>query len=146
MVHPSRGEVNNCAISRRLVEERHRLGLTQAELAKIGMVSKRSQVFYEQGRSPAADYFPAIAGAGVDILYVLTGERRDGLPTPSADRLPPRLRERLAAAIEVIDEVLEATHRTAAPAAKAELVLAAYDILATEGESASAEIIRLVRS
>lgn len=123
------------------------LGLNQADFAAISGQSKASQIRYESDeRSPDGVYFAAIASAGADILYILTGERRSGLPSPSADQLPTRLRERLATAIEAIEEGLEATNRTAPPSVKAQLVLAAYDILATEGESASAEIIRLVRA
>lgn len=123
------------------------LGMNQADFAAISGQSKASQIRYESDdRSPDGLYFAAIAQAGADVLYILTGERRSGLPSPNADDLPPRLRERLVTAIEAIEEGLAATNRTAPPAVKAELVLAAYDILASQGESASAEIIRLVRA
>lgn len=81
ILHSSRGTVNNMTLCERLVEERKRLGLTQARFAELGGVSKRSQIAYEQGRPPTTDYLVAIAAAGVDVLYVVTGERRHA-PSP----------------------------------------------------------------
>lgn len=121
--------------------------MSQPDFADLAGQKKNSQINYEAGkRSPDSDYLSAISDAGADILYILTGERRSGLPSPTADQLPARLRERLTTAIEAVEEGLAAVGRTAAPSVKAELILAAYDILASQGESASAEIIRLVRT
>lgn len=71
----------------RLIEERKRLNLNQADLGKIGGVGKTTQLNYEKGNShPDAPYLSAIAQAGVDVLYVLTGQR-----TPSKEEgLDPR--------------------------------------------------------
>lgn len=56
--------------------ERDRLGLNQAECARLGGVSKNTQGNYETGQtSPSADYLLALAGHGLDMLYVLTGQR-----------------------------------------------------------------------
>lgn len=60
----------------RLREERERLGLSQAEMGKIGGVKKLAQFNYEKGdRRPDASYLTAIAAAGADVLYILTGQR-----------------------------------------------------------------------
>ncbi|WP_432239920.1 helix-turn-helix domain-containing protein [Herbaspirillum robiniae] len=60
----------------RLKEERKRLGMTQPDFAQVGKVEKNTQLNYEQDkRSPTADYLLAIADAGVDIHYVMHGER-----------------------------------------------------------------------
>ncbi len=65
----------------RLREERERLGLSQEKFGAIGGVLKRAQINYEKGeRHPDSAYLAAIAAAGADVLYVLTGER-DG-PAP----------------------------------------------------------------
>lgn len=131
----------------RVREERSKLGLNQIEFAALGGAKKHSQINYEADRSnPSVEYLAQLAANDVDVLYILTGERRSGLPSPTADQLPARLRERLTTAIEAVEEGLAAVGRTAAPSVKAELILAAYDILASQGESASAEIIRLVRT
>lgn len=62
------------SIGGRLAEERKRKGCNQAAFAAIGGVSVKTQVLYEKAeRVPDANYLAAIAGAGVDVLYVLTG-------------------------------------------------------------------------
>lgn len=64
-------------IGERLKEERVRLGFNQAEFAAFAGVAKTSQFNYEKGdRSPDADYLAAVSAQGVDILYVVTGERK----------------------------------------------------------------------
>jgi len=73
-------------IGSRLREERDRLGLTQKEFGDIGGVEPNAQGKYESGeRTPKASYLANVARQGVDVLYVLTGERT---PIP-ADRLSP---------------------------------------------------------
>jgi len=63
-------------IGERLREERARLGLNQGDFAAVAKVSKTTQFNYEKGeRSPDAAYLEAVATAGVDVLYVLTGNR-----------------------------------------------------------------------
>lgn len=60
----------------RLCEERKRLKLNQTEFGNIAGVTKASQVNYESGeRSPNAEYLQAIAAAGADVQYILTGIR-----------------------------------------------------------------------
>lgn len=131
----------------RLREERERLGLSQAELAMNLGQSRDSQGRYETGkRSPDWDYLDSLSGLGADVLYILTGERRSSVPLPDANQLPLRLRERLAAAISAVEAGLDLANRKASPAVKAELIMAAYDILARDGEAATAQIIHLVRA
>lgn len=72
-------------LGERLREERQRLGMSQAELGLAGGVQKQAQLKYEKGeRSPDASYLEAIARAGVDVLYVLTGSRSFSPPEPIA--------------------------------------------------------------
>jgi len=67
----------------RLREERNRLVLTQTALGQIGGVQGRAQRLYEQGeRRPDSDYLAAVAAAGVDVLYVLTGKRSTPVSNP----------------------------------------------------------------
>lgn len=74
-------------ISVRLKEERARLKLSQTDLGAVGGVGKTTQINYEKGvGSPDATYLAAVAELGVDILYVVTGERKPQLAeTISAD-------------------------------------------------------------
>lgn len=63
-------------IGDRLKEERIRLGFNQAEFGAVAGVTKTTQFNYEKGaRSPDSAYLAAIAATGVDVLYVLTGQR-----------------------------------------------------------------------
>ena len=74
-------------ISDRLREERERLGLNQVEIGSIGGVKKLAQINYEKGeRHPDSAYLAAIAAAGADVLYILTGQRAGGASAPP----PPR--------------------------------------------------------
>ena len=60
----------------RLKAERKRLGLKSMELAQIGNVGAVAQSNYERGkRHPDSAYLAAIAAVGVDVQYVLTGQR-----------------------------------------------------------------------
>lgn len=60
----------------RLREERERLGLSQTLFGDLAQVTKKTQMLYESGqRSPKADYLTAIAEQGIDVQYVLTGNR-----------------------------------------------------------------------
>lgn len=69
----------------RLREERERLGLNQEALAEAGGVKKLAQHKYEKGEnSPTVAYLQAVAAAGVDVVYALTGVR-DAISVP---RLP----------------------------------------------------------
>lgn len=63
-------------IGERLKEERERLGLSQTDFAALAGASKNTQYNYEKGgRSPDSIYLAAAAAQGVDILYVVTGQR-----------------------------------------------------------------------
>jgi transcriptional regulator with XRE-family HTH domain len=59
----------------RLRSERERLGLTQAEFAKLSGVTGRSQRNYESSdRIPSAKYLEALGKAGVDVQFLISGE------------------------------------------------------------------------
>ena len=66
-------------IGLRLREERERLEMTQEQLGSVGGVLKRALIRYEKNeRMPDAAFLSAIAAAGVDVLYVLTGQHSGG--------------------------------------------------------------------
>lgn len=76
----------------RLREERERLGLSQTELGEVGGVRKQAQHLYETGvRQPDMAYLSAIATAGADVLYILTGQRSQSVAPqsllPEGDRI-----------------------------------------------------------
>lgn len=62
----------------RLREERIRLGIDQRSFGPLGGVNRNSQINYEAGRTPCnVEYLLKLAAHGVDIGYVLTGQRSD---------------------------------------------------------------------
>ena len=82
-------EINIC-IGERLKEVREALALSQTEFAQIAEragvpgATRQSQAKYEKGlATPGAAYLAAIAAAGADVLYILTGQR-----TPVAGAVP----------------------------------------------------------
>ena len=109
------------SIGARLRSERDRLGLTQTEFAALAEQSKKSQSRYEAGeRSPDGTYLAAIAAAGVDITFVLTGVRTVSAPPGSPmhivqaaqrmlDKAVPKieLMERLSALADAIELSIE---------------------------------------
>lgn len=73
-------------IGQRLKEERIRLGMNQTEFGAIGSATRKTQFNYESGeRVPDGEYLAALAAAGADVLYILTGARQgQGVP-PAAN-------------------------------------------------------------
>ena len=60
----------------RLKEERLRIGVNQTVLAEKCGVTKNTQLAYEKGeRNPDTAYLAAASSLGVDVLYVITGQR-----------------------------------------------------------------------
>jgi len=60
----------------RLKSERLRINLNQTDFASIAGVTKKTQMLYEKGdRSPDVKYMSAIAAEGVDVNFIITGNR-----------------------------------------------------------------------
>lgn len=63
----------------RLKESRKTLRLSQHDFAAMGGIAANAQGHYETGkRLPKLDYLIALRLKGVDVLYLLTGERCRG--------------------------------------------------------------------
>ncbi|MEX8193598.1 helix-turn-helix domain-containing protein [Comamonas guangdongensis] len=72
-------------INERLKIERERLGLTQPVFAEIAGASKRTLIDWEKGvSSPTAVQLSALASAGVDVLFVVTGQRSQAVPVQAS--------------------------------------------------------------
>ena len=68
-------------IGERLREEREKLEFNQADFAAKGGCTRKTQYNYEAGeRAPDGAYLAAIAAAGADVQYILTGIRSVALP------------------------------------------------------------------
>ena len=59
----------------RMREERNRLGLSQQRIADAAGIRREMWAKYESGAEPGANVLAAIANIGVDVLYVITGQR-----------------------------------------------------------------------
>lgn len=75
------------SIGERLREERNRLGMSQPNFAALAGTTKQTLFSWESGKTaPDGFQMTALSAHGVDLLYVLTGQR-----TPTAhpaDALP----------------------------------------------------------
>ena len=61
----------------RLKEERNRLGFNQEDFAVMAGVTRRPYADWEAGKtSPTAAHLMALAAAGADVGYILTGQRQ----------------------------------------------------------------------
>lgn len=71
----------------RLKEERERLGFNQADFAAVAGATRKTLFNWESGAaSPNAAALASWAEAGLDVLYVVTGQRAGGASAPP----PPR--------------------------------------------------------
>ena len=84
----------------RIKEERERLGYSQTAFAALAEASKHSQINCEKGTgTPTAAVLAAWAAHGLDVLYVVTGQRMGGAPmAPVAEPTQQLSRRALAVA------------------------------------------------
>lgn len=69
-------------------EIRDRSGLNQEAFGALGGVHRNTQVAYETSkRAPDTTYLQGLRAAGVDVVYILTGQRDEGMMTEDETRL-----------------------------------------------------------
>lgn len=125
-----------------LRDERKRLGLSQPAFAALAGTTKQTLFSWETGKTaPDAFQLAAFAAAGADVLYILTGQPIADTASAAAQGIDT---VRLAIAIEAVEEGLEETRRRLSPKKKAELVMAAYELINQTSQSRD-NVIRLVR-
>ncbi|MCW2478854.1 helix-turn-helix transcriptional regulator [Candidatus Symbiopectobacterium sp. NZEC135] len=91
-------------IGLRIKEERERLSLTQQGMAEAIGVAKRTFIDWEKERtSPTAVQLSALSLMGMDVLYVLTGQR-----SSTTAREKPSLTRRQSALLDNYDHLGEA--------------------------------------
>lgn len=67
----------------RIKTERERMGMTIPRFAEVAGAAKNTVIDWQNGKStPPAAKLAALASAGVDVLYILTGQRTAGAPAP----------------------------------------------------------------
>jgi transcriptional regulator with XRE-family HTH domain len=95
-------------LKNRLKEERERLGLTQEAFSAVAGAKRRTLVDWEKGvSSPTAAQMSLLSEIGVDVYYVLTGQRI-GLATTLSAR-ESALVENYRASPEEAKKALETT-------------------------------------
>ncbi|MBF0308994.1 MAG: helix-turn-helix transcriptional regulator [Magnetococcales bacterium] len=115
----------NVEFCERLRAERKRLGLNQTEFAKIAGLTLQSQGNYESGRrTPDVAYLAAVATAGVDVGYLLTGVRTPGgsVPAEGLDGYPEIGAEFVLSVLEATETYLVEEGLKVPPDKKARLV------------------------
>lgn len=107
------------------------LGLSQSNFCVQSGYNVRTYQRNEEGRNEAGITLgAAFVRAGINANWLLTGEGPMRIEDLAGAETPGAFdRERMAAAIEALEEVLTEAKRTMAPARKAQVLLAAYDLL-----------------
>ncbi len=71
----------------RIKEERERLGFNQSEFAELVSSTRKTLFNWESGAAaPNATALATWADHGLDVLYVVTGQRSQPIPTAAALR------------------------------------------------------------
>lgn len=114
---------------------RKALALSQADFCVQSGYNVRTYQRNEEGRNEAGITLgAAFARAGINVNWLLTGEGPMRIEDLQAAKTPDSLdRERMRLAMEAVEEGLSEAKLTMVPAKKAELLLAAYDLLETYG-------------
>lgn len=142
----------NVMIHARLKEERERLGLTQPEFAEAAGAAKRTLIEWEKGStSPNAVQISALSAIGVDVLYVLTGQRAGG-SAEVADRqsiadldLQPIDTERLSRIVEMLEGFAKQAGRRWPVKRLVEVAAEVYNVLADEPALDEPKVERILK-
>lgn len=124
------------ALNSRLKAWREEKRLNQAQAANLLGVPVATFIKWEVGtRAPGAAAIEAfVTAGGINANWLLTGEGPMRIEDLAGAETPGALdRERMRLAMEAIEEGLSEVRLTMAPPKKAELLLAAYDLLETDG-------------
>lgn len=133
------------SIGARLKAWREELRLHQKDAATQLSIPSRTYQDYERGlRAPGAESMEAFVRAGINANWLLTGEGpmllADASPQPAAVFDEARLEKSL----EAVEAGLAAAGSTMAPAKKAAVVLAVYDLL-QEPSVTKERVLKLIK-
>lgn len=135
-------------LSARLRSARESTGMGQAEFAReyglpTATYRKNENGVNEAGICLAGSFIQA----GINANWLLTGSGPMLLADLQAPSSPPGTLDiaRMRLAIEAVEEGLEAAKRVMAPARKADLVLAVYDLLDDATEASKGKVLKLVK-
>lgn len=135
------------SIGNRLREERRRVNRSQTELGDVAGITKNTQMLYESDkRLPKADYLVAVAAIGIDVLYVLTGERTKPQPVQDEAEASTYIDARFLA--EIVDRLEDITTQAGKRWRTADLIRAAaevYNFMMEEGTRDEEKVERVLR-
>lgn len=132
--------VKTMTVGERLAEERARVPLGVGALAEACGVSRDAQRRFESGENlPGGAYLIAAAAQGVDVRYVLTGER--GI-TRIVKPLDVAL---LADCLSGVEAGLKAAAKRMAAKPKAKLIAEVYALFAERGGATHAKVLEFVQ-
>ncbi|HGN1707851.1 TPA: helix-turn-helix domain-containing protein [Providencia rettgeri] len=78
----------------RIKKERERLGFNQTDFAKLAGASKHSQINWEKGASfPNSSVLEAWAKVGLDVLFVVIGQRTPNTSLDVVENIEPERKE-----------------------------------------------------
>lgn len=135
------------ALNSRLKAWRDAQRLSQVAAAATFGIPASNYIKYEAGtRVPGAGPMEAfVTAGGINANWLLTGQGPMLLADLQAAQVAGALdRERMRMAIEAIEEALEEGGLVMAPTKKAEVALAAYDVLETFGVTKE-KVMKLVK-
>lgn len=131
----------------RLRGERTRLGLNQTDFAALAGVTKKTQMLYEAGdRVPDAHYMAAIAQAGADLYFIITGQK---ILVPNADAAAsiwaPIDGEKLGRIIEMLETAAKQAGRRWPSKKLAEVAAEIYNALGHEQQFDQPRVERILK-
>lgn len=126
-------------VGRRFSEERARLGLTQISLAEQLDLTREQIGKYERGINwPGGEVLFSLAQRGADVLYIVTGERKNVAPGSFRADV-------LRQVVEGVEEDLQARRQRLPPTKKAELIALLYEQFSKAGQTDKQAIGRFLR-
>ncbi|PNG40971.1 hypothetical protein A1354_12425 [Pseudomonas asplenii] len=131
----------------RLRGERTRLGLNQTDFAALAGVTKKTQMLYEAGdRVPDAHYMSAIAQAGADLYFIITGQK---ILVPNTDAAAPTWApidgEKLGRIIEMLEAAAKQAGRRWPSKKLAEVAAEIYNALGHEQQFDQPRVERILK-
>lgn len=122
----------------RLKQERERLSLSQAQVAKSLGIATRTQIAWEKGeQTPNALHLATLGALGLDIQFIVSGVQNISLSEPSLDALA------MSEAWEAVDWALAEAKKTLPPKKKRLAAEALYMAVKT-GEGEAKPLARLM--
>jgi transcriptional regulator with XRE-family HTH domain len=119
-------------IGERLRGERARLGLSQVVFADACGVNRSTLASWEKGeQSPTAGVLSTMAGLGVDVLYVVTGERAplsSGALSQEERQLVASYKQGDALARQALESVAAMAARSSSPSSGGNAVTIGGDV------------------